>query len=352
MSNRLCVVVVLVVVALVCMANKASAQDPAWVDNFTNTNWGLLSGNIYITEGNSNIYVVKPDASGIKIVEPISTQQAPLAVITSGTPLVVRTTTLYSGSYGADYDLGGNYLGGHYPQTAAGTLRDGTSDGTTYNYELDTWVQSDGSQRVYRCNADWSNPTVLFSIISIASGGLGGFNGITYDPSGGGSLWLSTDNVRNGGQLEHVSLTGSVISSSPLVQDSSPNWPHMVREYFGPPVFYSDYGHVGMNWPAGLMRDPSTGYLWVESIFDGMGWFAGYDSSGNFIGALSWSSLNEPIDWYHVSVSGGEIAQVPEPSSVLLLAVGAVSLATFAWQPTLRKRTRAYQEKTPCKPSC
>jgi hypothetical protein len=313
----------LLAAALVCWGTSASA-DPF---SFSHTDWGLLRGNIFLTEGSDNIFVVKPDGSAVKIAAPTwRSQQMALGVITSGSSPIIRTLGQYNNSenYGVDYDLNGTYLGGHYVQTAGGAIHDGTSDGTTYNYELDAWVNS-GVQNVYRCNTDWSNATVLFSIPSTTTGpGFGGFTGITYDPSGGGSLWVSTENDNNGGLLERVDLSGHVILSVPLEQYSNPNWPHIIQNG-------NDLGTVGMYRPSALMRDPGTGYLWVVTSANGMGWFAGYDPSGNFVGALSWSSDTLPVNFYNVNVAGGEIA-VPEPATIALLLAAVIGLLAYAWQ--------------------
>jgi hypothetical protein len=314
--------------ALACVSTGASARD-----YFTHTDWNLLKGNMYVTAAWGQMYIVRPDSTVAHVTTPsFSDQQMPLAVITTGMLPIVRTTTLYNasanGGYGGDYDLSGAYIGGQYPQTAPpdGAYNDGTSDGTSYNYEIDG-ANHEGVQRVIRSNADWSNAAVLFNVPVPSTGGV--FHGITYDPSNGGSLWLATDNVNNGGLLEHIDLSGNIISTSPLLQPNSPNWPHMIREYS--PSYSEDYGPVSMNWPCALMRDPGTGYLWTESIYDGMGWFAGYDSSGNCVGALSWDSNSGPVNWYGINVYGGEIA-LPEPATLALLGVGAAAMAMYRWR--------------------
>jgi hypothetical protein len=299
--------------ALVCLGTIASADVI-----YTHVDPSLLHGNVYLTDGSDDLIIIKPAQSTERIASPTwGAQQSALGVITSGPSPIIRTTGLNSGgnNYGLDYDLNGNALGGHYPQTAASACKDGTSDGTTYNYEISN--EYGAIEHVYRCNTDWSNATVLFDIVP--PGGAH-FHGITYDPSGNGSLWLSTQSnaFDNGGSLVHVDLGGNVISSTSLIQE---NWPHAIDRYSG-----ADYGPIGMSHPSALMRDPSTGYVWIAFYTNGTNFLAGYGSGGEFVGATTWVP---PL--YMGEVAGGEIA-VPEPGTVAMWGTCALALAFYRWR--------------------
>jgi hypothetical protein len=269
-------------VALICSLREAWAADLR------------PSGNCYITD-DRYIYVISPSGTVTRTADH-SNQETVLAIITSGTSPIVRTTTMYNNDYyGNDYDLAGNYIpSAQYPQTASGPFSDGTSDGTTYNYAIN-WL----GDKVYRYGADWSNPSLLFTPTLPPSGS---WMGITYDPSGDGSLWLLSGNSFSASVIEHVDLSGQVLSS-----------------------FGTSYtGNA-------LSRDPRTGYLWFWTKGNGRAFAVAYNSSGNELG--SFTPDYSSIDLFGINFNGGEM--IPEPSAAVLVAVLGLVMIGRAW---LRRR--------------
>ena len=119
-------------------------------------------------------------------------------------PIVVGNTVNTLGTYytglttnGSQYTLAGTYTGVNYTQPIPNAaFWDGGFDGT-FNYSVEF-----NHGGVYRFNADWTNPVMLFSTTS-------DYVGITFDTSNG-TLWIAKFHT---GIVEHRTLTGSLISS-------------------------------------------------------------------------------------------------------------------------------------------
>jgi hypothetical protein len=173
------------------------------------------------------------------------------------------------------YIAAGQYTGTDfpYPVTSAGFF-DGATDGR-FNYSVAFYGGG-----VYRFNADWSHPALLFATPE-------GYWGITWDPATN-TLWLS-DYWNN--RLEHRTMNGAVLSSFP----------------------------VAMN-PAALALDPADGTLWLTA-FQPQGRLFQYTRNGDSLGEISYPELWEQ------NTLGGEFA-VPAVPAARGSAQGNGTIAT------------------------
>jgi hypothetical protein len=195
----------------------------------------------------------------------------------------VRTMGYSGTDQGARFDLAGNPLvGGPYTNNIAGSqLHDGTSDGN-YNYSVD-YTTGD----VLRFDRNWASPVTVFN----ATGDIPGAGWITMNATDG-SFWIS----QWGGpdQVSHFTSTGTLLSS------------------FNSGVFGS----------VGLALDPIDGTLWMgDSNF----FLHQFNQAGVPLQSLGYTVSGS---WYGMEF---DTTPVPEPSSVVLLAVGLIGLAM--WSP-------------------
>jgi hypothetical protein len=157
---------------------------------------------------------------------------------------------------GSEYTLAGTYTGIDFPYpNPSNAFFDGATDGR-FNYSVDYYAGG-----VYRLNADWSHPVLLF-----ATGP--GYMGITFDVATN-TLWLAHfySNV-----VEHRSLTGAVIFSFPVADN-----------------------------PAALALDPADNTLWLTA-FVPQGRLFQYAQNGTPLGEVSYPELVDQ------DTAGGEFA--------------------------------------------
>ena len=119
------------------------------------------------------------------------------AIAVSATVRVLGSSYLGVTSMGSEYSLLGVPTGVNYsyPLIANAAFWDGGTDGV-FNYSVD--YHNGG---VYRFNADWTNPQLLFATPP-------DYLGITFDASTN-TLWISAFHT---GSVEHRMLNGSLIS--------------------------------------------------------------------------------------------------------------------------------------------
>lgn len=192
---------------------------------------------------------------------------------------------------GSQYTLGGTYTGVSYTYPVPGaSFYDGASDGRS-NYSVDFL-----SGAVYRFNADWTNPSVLFSL------GNSGLLGITYDQTNN-SLWISSF---NGTSVSDYSLTGTLLSS-----------------------FNASVPEL-----SSLALDPADNTLWMGSQTT-EGTFYQYSKTGTLLSTVTYADL------VGQNTLGGEfaVASVPEPSAIALLGLGGALGLGLLRRRTGRKGT-------------
>lgn len=182
---------------------------------------------------------------------------------------------------GSTYNLNFTYI---TPRLAnpLNDILDGTTDGT-FNYGV-----SYTTRNVYRCNLDWSSPTLIFNAAAVS----GSVFGVSY-ASAGNSLWIGDSS----GKLVDYSLGGAVLSSI-----NTPGSSNLAVAY-----------------------DGADGTLWTMQSFNS-GVFRQYSTAGALLQTMNISSSDNII--------GGEFALIPEPTSAALLGFGTLLLAA-------RRRRRA-----------
>jgi len=217
--------------------------------------------------------------------------QSPIAVSST-----VRTLGFGAGnSYvGAEYTLAGVPTGSTYPFPAAlGTeeVDDGTTDGS-FNY---TWGVTSGI--AYRLNLDWTNPVPLFTLGNASGSRLG----ITYDASNN-SLWIAGFAGAIGTLISDYSLSGTLLSSF----------------------------NIGHGFSGALALNPADGTLWLSNLVSGgtltLEQYA-RSAPGSF-GATQSMLSSQTHPGISDGAFGGEFRYtgtvVPEPSTVLLAAIGVI----------------------------
>lgn len=188
------------------------------------------------------------------------------------------------GNNGAFYDTAGNFLHTvNNANTSSGSQwLDGTTD-LTHNYTVDFF-----NGNVYQTDTSFNNASVLFN-----AGDAFTLTGITYD-SANGNLWLA-DRYGNPGTITEYTLSGTPLFS------------------FG----------TGISFIGALAYEASNNTLWVttrsEENCDDLGTcLFQYDTNGNLL-----QTFDIPV---RDNIIGGEIAPIPEPGTLLLMASGALAL--------------------------
>jgi hypothetical protein len=177
---------------------------------------------------------------------------------------------------GSQYTLAGVYTGVNYTYPAslsATAFYDGTSDGRS-NYSVDFLTGA-----VYRLNADWTSPSILFNLSR------SGLIGITYDTTNN-SLWIS---AFSGNTISNYSLTGALLSTFNATQSTL----------------------------SCLALDSADNTLWVGSQST-LGTFYQYSKTGVLLSTVTYAAL------VNQNTLGGEfsVGAVPEPSAIALLGLG------------------------------
>jgi hypothetical protein len=152
-------------------------------------------------------------------------------------------------SDGAEYTRRGRYTGTDFPYPAELPSTSGILDATTdgqYIYGLDYY-----NATVWRMDLDWTDPVELFQVLA-------NDEGITYDPSNGGTLWVSS--LAQNQTIRQYTLTGEVIASFTIPTGAS-----------------------------ALARDPRDNTLWFGHGFDGT--FYHYSTTGQFLGSITYPEL-------------------------------------------------------------
>jgi hypothetical protein len=191
---------------------------------------------LYINQFNSPGMVVVQGGSVVRSWNTNSAGENALAIADT-----IRTAGnwVFGNSNGAEYDLVGNPLGPTYTIFGPGTWLDGTTDGHSYNYA----VQS-GSGDLYRFDRNWSNPQLMFNVGPSASG-------ITYEPRCG-TFWVVEP---NNGLVQHIDQSGTVLFSF----TATPN-------------------------AIGIAQDPADGTLWVGGPGPTI---SQYDTAGTYVQSVT-----------------------------------------------------------------
>ncbi len=240
--------------------------------------------------GQSLLYFTDGDALKLQAVN-VTTGQLAFTVTTSSLayPIVVRDTIALghrdSAGLTGRYDLATGALIGTL-QSALGTPNwsqtvDGAAAGS-FNY---TFAAFTSSTIVYRTDADWANPTVAFTLTG------SDLVGITFDVVTG-NLWVS---------------------------DSS-----SVRQFTTTGTLVSQFSHPTGR--AALAYQASTDTLWLVPNNSGSPLLQ-YSKSGTLLQSLA-------VPGRSGNVFGAEFRAIPEPSTWVLLALGA---GLVAWR---RRRRR------------
>jgi hypothetical protein len=251
----------------------------------------------YLMDGHGHLDIVQ--GSSVLLSSPVVyASESPIAVDTS-----VRTIGYYNlATQGAQYTLAGVPTGTNYTRPAAldpSLTYDGTSDGA-HNYTVGA-----NNGRVYRTDPDWSNPVLLFAA---PDGTHAYWLGITYDRTNN-SLWLSSFNPTTGpsgspsGQtVADFSFSGTLLSSFSTAHDEL----------------------------VALALDPADNSLWLANrhYLDNepqIPHFEQYSKAGVLLGSQDYPTLAGQ------NILGGEFALVvPEPSTIVLAALGALGLIAVA----------------------
>ena len=217
--------------------------------------------------------------------------------------------TLHNGNdgqcCGSEYRLDGTYTGTDFAYPPGGyKFYDGASDGT-HNYSIDYF-----SGGVYRMNADWSSPTLLFNAPSC-------YLGITYDRATD-TLWISQF---CGSTVEHRSLSGAILSS-----------------------FTVPFTSVTC-----LAIDPADATLWMGTQND-LGTFYQYSQAGALLNTATYTEL---IDQ---NTLGGEFQTAP--TQITLRAEGrkvnGVDTVRLTWSGATSSQVDIYrcvQRVNECNPA-
>lgn len=183
----------------------------------------------------------------------------------------IRTLDAH-GDLGGEYTLAGVPTGNTYTSPGFPSF-DSTTDGE-HNYLVD-WA---GSDEVYMTNADYSAPSLMYSLPA------NDWLGITYDPTNN-SLWLA---AFTGGDVINVDMAGNILSAF----------------------------NTGLGFQAALALDHADGSLWLVKWTQN-GDFYQFDKSGNLLSTVHYAGLAG------VNPLGGEFA-IPGPAALPLLAAGGL----------------------------
>lgn len=228
------------------------------------------TGTLYLTAGDQgeNFQVLGGTTTAIASAQAHPAGSGEYAIAVSGGSI----RTAGNGQFGApavgsSYDLNFNYTG----QTLANPLNDivdGTTDGS-FNYGAN-W----SSGAIFRCNSDWSSPTLIFNVPSGQT-----YLGITYD-SFNNSLW-----VANGQTITDYTMSGAQLSSFNSTAERA------------------------------LAFDGADGTLWAMNGA-ATGVFDQYNTGGTLLQTMNLGTT--------ANIIGGEFAlvPVPEPTTLALAGLG------------------------------
>jgi DNA-binding beta-propeller fold protein YncE len=229
----------------------------------------------------STLYITAGDQQELFLVQGSTVTQEP-AVQAEEYALAVRDTvrTLGLGDFfgvvGNEYTLAGTPMAATYTNSFGSQMLDGTTDGV-FNYAVQF-----GSARVVRFGLDWADPTV------VATGLDPDTIGITYDTYDG-TFWTAS---RLANTIYHFSSNFALLGS-----------------------FTAPGG------PSGLAFDPADGTLWAIARRTGAGIrLDQYSTSGALLSSFF------PLGLQAANPYGAEFALIPEPTTLVLAAFGALSL--------------------------
>lgn len=225
---------------------------------------------LYMSDGDGRRIL---EVSGGNIVNSFAAVPAvrafPIAVVDT-----IRTTGYATGETGGEYLLDGTPTGNQYTLAEGNIMSDGGTDAAEFNYGISF------TGEVWQYDRNWANGVFMFD------SGAGGVRkaGITYDPSDD-TLWLSADRAAG---IFHYSTAGTLLGQFGTVEN--------------------------LDWVLAL--EPSTDTLWVSTM--GSESLSQYAKDGTFLGTISVPGMRG------ASFLSGEFA-VPEPTSALLLGLGALA---------------------------
>ncbi|MCY2963219.1 MAG: PEP-CTERM sorting domain-containing protein [Planctomycetota bacterium] len=271
------VIFALAVAALVCTGAASSQAGPIGTYYLTDfENAATAESKLTAIRGNN----YQENASYFQEAE------GPIAVVGG----VVRTTGFIEGVSGGEYatvpSLTVTQTGTSYTNAFAAPVDeqyyDGTSDGQ-FNYTVEFFTGN-----VIRTDTSWGGTaTLLFS-----TGGYADL-GITYDRSNS-SLWIQN---HSDGQITNYTLTGSVLST------------------FAIGITPTDQGFTAL-----AMDVDHT--LWFNDFRTGTIYH--FTTSGILLGSDTYAGLGR--------ATGGEIAAIPEPSTLALISLGGIGLVVGAYR--------------------
>jgi hypothetical protein len=238
---------------------------------------------LYLTANGQLLKIQGNSATAVSTVSPYES-----AIAVTDTIRTVSWSNLSCCDAGAQYTTSLVSTGVSYSNPVGNQLIDGTSDGT-YNYAVLWYEYSDTAtnvDKVYRFNADWTNPVALFTVPAADT------IGISYDGANN-SLWVQS---RTDQTVSDYTLGGTLLSTFSTVEED-----------------------------IGLAYDPGDGTLWTSDWASG--YLHQYSTSGTELGTKAYAALSSNrangLDFAETASA----PSTPEPGTIFMVSVGVALLA-------------------------